>query len=382
MILFNDIPVKKVNEHKHLGIILDSKLSFSAHIKSAISKARKGIGLLKYLSKYLPRNTLNELYKLYVRLHLDYGDVIYHIPAKACEFSQNIILPNMMEKLESVQYSAALVITGAWRGTSGEKLYTELGWESLSFRRWSRHLTLFYKFVNNLSPEYTVDPIPPLHQLQYCLRDQHVIWQMRARTEEFKSSFYPICLSEWNKLDPELRLAPSVAVFKKRLLSIVRPPIKSVFGIHDPIGLPYLIQLKVGLSKLNFHKFKHNFRDTINPMCPTSDGIEDTEHFSLLCPSFDLQRRDLLAGIVELLRPFVQIASLSNDDLTQLLLYGDQDLSNDLNKNILELTLRFIHETGRFETSAMCQVPTTKSLYVWCIINQFIFFVLIACNVQ
>ena len=63
----------KVDEHKHFGNILDSKLSFSAHIKSAISKTRKGIGLLKYLSKYLPRHTLNELNKLYVRPHLDYG---------------------------------------------------------------------------------------------------------------------------------------------------------------------------------------------------------------------------------------------------------------------------------------------------------------------
>ena len=98
-IFFSNIPVKKVSEHKYLGIILDSKLSFSAHIKSAISKTRKGIGLLKYLSKYLPRHTLNELYKLYVRPHLDYGDVIYHIPEKVCEFSQNIILPNLMEKL-------------------------------------------------------------------------------------------------------------------------------------------------------------------------------------------------------------------------------------------------------------------------------------------
>ena len=84
-------------------------------------------------------------------------------------------------------------------------------------------------------------------------------------------------------------------------------------------------------------------------MCPTNDGIEDTEQFLLLCPSFDLQRRDLLSGIVELLRPFVQIASLLNDALMQLLLYGDQDISNDLNKNILELTLRFIHETGWFD---------------------------------
>ena len=124
----------KVEEHKHLGIVLDSKLTFSAHIKSAISKSRKGIGLLKYLSKYLPRHTLNELYKLYVRPHLDYGDVIYHIPAKVCQFSGSVVLPKLMEKLESVQYSGARAMTGAWRGTSREKLYTELGWESFSCR--------------------------------------------------------------------------------------------------------------------------------------------------------------------------------------------------------------------------------------------------------
>ena len=256
-----------------------------------------------------------------------------------------------MEKLESVQHSTALAVTGTWRGTSRDKLYTELAWESLSSRRWSRRLTLFYKFINNLSPEYKVDPIPPLHQSQYHLRDQDVIWRLRARTDKFKSSFYPNCLSEWNKLEPELSLTPSVAAFKKKLLSIIRPPpnAKSVFGIYDPKGLSYLIQLRVGLSKLNFHKFKHNFRDTINPMCPTSDGIEDTEHFLLLCPSFDAQRRDLFAGIVELIRPFRQIADISEDSLIQLLLYGDRDLSNELNRNILELTLRFIHETGRFD---------------------------------
>ena len=102
VILLNNILVKQVEEHNHLGLILGSKLSFSAHIKSFISKARKGIGLLKYLFKYLPRNTLNDLYKLYVHPHLDYEDVTYHIPAKVCNYSPDITLPHLVEKIESV----------------------------------------------------------------------------------------------------------------------------------------------------------------------------------------------------------------------------------------------------------------------------------------
>ena len=348
VIVFNNTPVKVVDEHKHLGMFLDSKLSFSTHIKEVISKTRKGIGMLKHLSRYLPRHTLNELYKQYVRPHLDYGDVIYHIPAKVCEFSHSVILPNQMEKLESVQYSAALAVSGAWRGTSREKVYAELGWESLSLRRWSRRLILFYKFINNLTPGYTKDPIPPLRQSQYPLRNQDVVGQILTRTEKFQSSFYPNCLNEWNKLDPEIRLAPSVAAFKKKLLAIIRPPAKPVFGIHDPIGLSHLTQLRVGLSKLNLHKFQHNFRDTLNPMCPSNDGIEDTEHFLLLCPSFDMQRRDFLAGVLAILLTF-GYNNLSNKVLTQYLLYGNKDLPSDLNRKILKLTLAFIHNTGRFD---------------------------------
>ena len=141
---------------------------------------------------------------------------------------------------------------------------------------------------------------------------------------------------------------PSVGVFKKKLVSIIRPPVKSTFGIHDPTGLSYLTQLRVGLSKLNFHKFKYNFRDTLNPMCPTNDGIEDTEHFLLLCPSFEEPRRDLLAGVIALLRPF-GFTNLQNRFLMQILLYGDKSFPDDINRDILLLTLKFIHKSGRFD---------------------------------
>ena len=82
ILFFNNLRVTKVNKNKHLDLVLDSKLSFLSHINAAISKSRKALGLLKFLSKYLSRETLNALYKLYIRPHLDYSDVIYHMPNK------------------------------------------------------------------------------------------------------------------------------------------------------------------------------------------------------------------------------------------------------------------------------------------------------------
>ena len=136
--------------------------------------------------------------------------------------------------------------------------------------------------------------------MHYSLRNQDVVGRLKGRTENFKSSFYPNCLSEWNELSNEIRLAPSIAIFKKKLLSKIRPPAKSVFGILDPIELSYLAQclILVGLSKLNLHEFNHNFRDTINPTCPSNNGIETTEHCLLLCASFEAQCRNFLADLL------------------------------------------------------------------------------------
>ena len=183
--------------------------------------------MIKFLSRYLPRNTLTELYKLYVRPHLDYGDVIYHVPSKKSDFSQDISLNNHMEKLESVQYSAALAVTGAWKGTSREKLYEELGWESLSQRRWSRRLVLFCKIVNDITPDCTRYPIPQLPQAMYSFRNADVIGQIRARTTRFKASFYPNCLSEWNTLDQEIQLSPSLSTVLKQHYQNLSDPLLS-----------------------------------------------------------------------------------------------------------------------------------------------------------
>ena len=111
------------------------------------------------MARYVHRDVLDQMYKLYVRPHLDYDDVIYH--------NQKL---HLMSKLESTQYDAALAVSGAWRGTSTGKVLEELGWETLAHRRWYRRLCQFYKIVNNSCPEYLRTQLPEPRENPYNLR--------------------------------------------------------------------------------------------------------------------------------------------------------------------------------------------------------------------
>ena len=68
--IFNNMPVVRSSCQKHLGIYLDEKLNFSNHIKEKISKANKGIGILRKLYNVLPRNSLITIYKSFIQLTL------------------------------------------------------------------------------------------------------------------------------------------------------------------------------------------------------------------------------------------------------------------------------------------------------------------------
>ena len=164
-LFFNGTLVPKVNEEKYLGLILDSKLSFERHVNEKIIKAKRGIGIIKYLSKYLPLKTLDQMYKALVRSHLDYCDIIYHTPASNSQINLGTTLSSLMEKVEKIQYQAATAITGTWQGSNRAKLYEELGWESLSDRRWCRRVLQIFKIKNQMTPSSLSDKLPPIRRL-------------------------------------------------------------------------------------------------------------------------------------------------------------------------------------------------------------------------
>ena len=59
-LIFNGIVVERVKEQKHLGLVLESSLSFEKHLNEKIINAKKNVGILKHLSKFLPLKTLDQ----------------------------------------------------------------------------------------------------------------------------------------------------------------------------------------------------------------------------------------------------------------------------------------------------------------------------------
>ena len=93
-------------------------------------------------------------------------------------------------------------------------------------------------------------------------------------------------------------------MFRKRLLSFIRPMPNSIYSIRNPPGIKYLTRLKIGFSRLKEHKFKHNFKDSIDQMCSCRNGIEATIHFFLHCANFNIQRQTPFDKIATMYRTF------------------------------------------------------------------------------
>ena len=129
-IIFNGNTVQKSANQKQLGLILDEKLNFNDHITSKITTVNKLTSTLRKPYHYMSHESVITIYKSFIRPHVDYADVIFDKHSNA----------TFSNRIESAQYNAALSITRAIRGTSKEKLYQELGLETMKERRWFRRL--------------------------------------------------------------------------------------------------------------------------------------------------------------------------------------------------------------------------------------------------
>ena len=152
-------------------------------------------------------------------------------------------------------------------------------------------------------------------------------------------------MNEWNNLNNIIKSSESYLMFRKRMFNLIRPKCNETYGIHNPTGLKLLIRLRLGLSHLNDHKFNHNFRDCINPLCSCSLSVENNVHFFLHCYHFSLQRQTLMNNIKSIDKGIIHA---SDSDLVNILCFGSSKYQYHINSKLLSFSIDFIFKTERF----------------------------------
>ena len=213
---------------------------------------------------------------------------------------------------------------------------TEDGWDDF---------VICVRFFSTKLPTYLYEVIPPLlnsHRNSSCYRNLY------CRTDLFRNYFLPFSINEWNKMDPDIRNLDAHAMFRKKLWNFIKSSEKTILNISDPQRSKLLNRLRLDFRHLRKHKFRHNFPDTVNPLCLCVLETESTDHFLPRCQNYVSFRADLMN---ELSSINCVIISLRSSAILEVIIYGDKMLNDKSNQWKLTATINYIKNTQRFKQS-------------------------------
>ena len=119
----------------------------------------------------------------------------------------------------------------------------------------------------------------------------------KAKTNFFKNFFFPAVIIEWSKIDVNIRNLDSCNDFKNVVLKFIRPEPNQVLNFVSSEGLKFLTRVRLGLSHLSDHKFRHNFQDFVNLVCSCGQEIETSTHFICQCSNYYCIRQTLFEKV-------------------------------------------------------------------------------------
>ena len=272
-LLFDNVIVKFVSQHKHLS----ENMKWKYHIDSILTSASRMIGIMRKLKYVFSRRSLNQIYISYVRPVLEYSCIVWD----GCTVEQR-------ESLEKLQNEAARIVTGLTKSVTLERLYQECGWQSLQERRTNQKMNFMYKAVNGLVPSYISDLIPPTvsNISRYELRNNNTISRIPTTTTTFSKFCIQSAINEWNNLEASLRESETFNSFCYTLKhnSQHKVPKHFIDGKKSIIHA----RLRNFCSNLNYDLFYNHLRP--DSMCDCLRDEEIAEHYFFKCVRYTDQR--------------------------------------------------------------------------------------------
>ena len=179
-VYMDGILLDRVSCHKHLGVFLTSDLNWEFHVKEIIRKANYKLSYM-WSVKGLSRQTLDTLYKLHIRSIIDYCFQVFG-PGLTTE---------QIKKLDQLQYRAAVIVTGALKSTSREKLLADLGWETNLARLEYLSICHFQKIYTFQTRNLIRELLPPLLDPKHQRNRKFQRYQ--AESGDFKKILLSLC---------------------------------------------------------------------------------------------------------------------------------------------------------------------------------------------
>ena len=203
------LDLEYVDQYKYLGVWLDCKLSFRAHIKHLQSKMKYRISFLYRNKASFTHAAKHPLVKLTILPILDFGDVIYKITSNT-----------LLSKLDAVYHSAIRFVTKSPYTTHCD-LYALVGWPSLHIRRQTHWLQVIYKSMLGKSPPY-LSSLVTMATPTRSTRSSRCISLIipKANTSFGRLPFQFSAACDWNELQKSLKLETFISLTNfKHLLS-------------------------------------------------------------------------------------------------------------------------------------------------------------------
>ena len=120
-------PLERVKVFKFLGVWLDERLTWAAHIAKVVEQGEKVLNAMRCLAGCdwgADRGSLQLVYQAMIRSYINYGCFVYGSAAKS-----------VLHKLEVLQARALRLCCGAFRSSPVPALLVEMGELLLSLRR-------------------------------------------------------------------------------------------------------------------------------------------------------------------------------------------------------------------------------------------------------
>jgi len=208
---FEGTLIRPVSSVRILGVMLDSDLSMSSHVSRTVSTCFFQLRRLKSIRRSLPLEAAKTVINSFVISRVDYCNGLLAGTTKG-----------HLRRLQSILNASARLLLGGNKCDHVTPLLRDnLHWLRFEQRVLYKLCLMVYRAMNHIAPVYISDLVVPVshnvHTRRLRSADSNCLVILRSKKVFGNKSFSVAAPNAWNSLSPEVRLSPSLPIFRSKL---------------------------------------------------------------------------------------------------------------------------------------------------------------------